>query len=42
LVLLNNVCWQEEGHDVAECAVLAAVILAIRDWHDPIDWLARG
>ena len=29
LVLLNNVCWQEEGHDPAQYAVLAAVILAI-------------
>jgi hypothetical protein len=26
---LGNVCWQEEGQDVAEYAVMVAVLLAI-------------
>jgi Flp pilus assembly pilin Flp len=26
---LGNVCWQEEGQDVAEYAVMVAVILVI-------------
>jgi hypothetical protein len=39
--LLDKVCWQE-GQDVAEYAVMVAVISGDRDWHDPLDWLPGG
>jgi len=41
LPLLRSLWSDDQGQDIAEYAVMLAVILVIVGWHDPNDWKQR-
>jgi hypothetical protein len=41
LLSLRKLWNEDEGQDIAEYAVMLAVILGPRCWHDSADWFQR-